>query len=177
MNPYIHSQVKNVCNTFSGNFMKYIGKHFNRKTYYLNLDGDYKSLIPANNWVCFMIANEKPDENKLDAFIRFSIEKNLSEFKAQGKFGDYLHNFFDETMVQMEVIENHTEINTMTTGNNDTDLPNTFWEAYGATCLPEDTDYDNIKIICVSFDKKDYSDELSELLIKFNNGWLPEDDN
>ena len=64
----------------------------------------------------------------------------------------------------------------MTTGSNDTDLANAFWENYGATCLPDRADYDNIKIVCLSFDKKDYSNRLSELIKRFNRKWIPIDE-
>lgn len=148
----------------------------NRETFYLEIADDFKDKLPISNWVCFAIANEKPDDKVLSEFIRTSIKNDLFEFKGFGLFGEYLHNAFDMEMAKMEVDEGHSEFEIMTTGSNDTDLANAFWENYGATCLPDRTDYDNIKIVCLSFDKKDYSNRLSELIKRFNRKWLPIDE-
>lgn len=145
----------------------------NRETFYLEIADDFKDKLPISNWICFAIANEKPDDKVLSEFIRTSIKNDLFEFKGFGLFGEYLHNAFDMEMVKMEIDEGHSEIEIMTTGSNDTDLANAFWENYGATCLPDRADYDNIKIVCVNFDKKDYSNRFSELIKRFNRKWLP----
>jgi hypothetical protein len=79
-------------------------------------------------------------------------------------------------MVEMEVMEKYPEISIMTTGDDVTDLANEFWSAFGVTCLPEKADYDNIKVICVSFDKIDYSMKLKNILKFFNKNWLPIDE-
>ncbi len=148
----------------------------NRETFYLEIEDDYRDKLPVSNWVCFAIANEKPDEKVLSDFIRTSINNDLFEFKAFGLYGEHLHTAFDLEITKMEVDEGHPEIEIMTTGSNDTDLANAFWENYGATCLPDRGDYDNIKIICVNLDKKDYSMKLSKLLRRFNRKWLPNDE-
>ena len=99
--------------------MQKIGKYYERETYYLELKEGYENHLPNGNWICFAIANDKPERSKLEKFIRNSIKNDLFEFKGQGKFGEYLHDCFDEEMVQMEVMENHSEIEIMTTGNNE----------------------------------------------------------
>lgn len=76
----------------------------------------------------------------------------------------------------MEVMENHPEIEIITTGNNEDDLANSFWGCYGATCLPPRTNCDDIKVICVSFDQNDYSLKLRNILKNFNRKWLPMDE-
>ena len=157
--------------------MKYLGKHWNRETYFLDLNDDYQEKLPNSNWVCFAIANTIPNDKILTEFIRYSISKDLFEFKGFGLFGEYLHTAFDMEMVKMEVDEKHPEIEIMTTGSNDTDISNAFWENYGATCLPDRADYDNVKIICICFDNIDYSDKLKSLINRFNRKWLPKDEN
>ena len=136
---------------------------------------NYQDKLPHGNWICLAIANEKPDEVILEKFIRTSIRKDLFEFKGQGKFGDFLHSSFDEIMVQMEVSENHSEIEIMTTGDDKTDLANGLWECYGASCLPDRADFENIKVICVTFDRTDYCEEIKEFILRFNSNWLPDD--
>ncbi|MFT4758568.1 MAG: hypothetical protein ACI9XO_001279 [Paraglaciecola sp.] len=123
-----------------------------------------------------MIHLEKPNEKQLEEFIRTSIKKDLFDFKGQGTFGGFLHLSFDEIMVQMEVLENHSEIEIMTTGNNEADLANGLWDCYGASCLPDRADYENIKVICVSFDQNDYAVEIKNILKKINRKWLPIDE-
>jgi len=157
--------------------MKYLGKYYERETFYLELKEGYENKLPNGNWICFAIANEKPNMGELEKFIRESIKKDLFEFKGQGNFGGYLHSCFDEEMVQMEVMENHSEIEIMTTGNNETDLANGLWECYGATCLPDRTNYNNLKVVCVSFDQNNYSMKLKNIIKKFNRKWLPMDEN
>jgi len=165
-----------VCHKKKEKRMQKIGKYHERETYYLELEEGYENHLPNGNWICFAIANEKPKSDELEKFIRNSIKNDLLEFKGQGKFGGYLHLSFDEEMVSMEVIENHPEIETMTTGNNEDDLANSFWECYGATCLPEKANYDKLKVICVSFDQNNYSMKLRNILKKFNRKWLPIDE-
>lgn len=155
--------------------MKYLGTHLKREAFYLDLNSNYQEKLPDGNWVCFAIANEEPDEKQLEEFIRTSIKKDLFDFKGQGKFGGFLHLTFDLTMVQMEVSENHYEIEIMTTGDNETDLANGLWECYYITCLPDRADYDSIKVICVSFDQNDYSTDIEIFIRKFNENWLPPD--
>jgi hypothetical protein len=153
--------------------MKYIGKHMSRETYYINIKEDYRNKLPISNWVCFALANEMPDEIVLTDFIRNSIKNDIFEFKGFGLFGGYLHTAFDLEIVKMEVDEGCTEIEIKTTGSNDTDLAIAFWENYGATCLPDRADYENIKVICINFDENDFSKRLTQLLNRFNKKWLP----
>jgi hypothetical protein len=154
--------------------MEKIGKYFGRQIYWL----EYNQLtdqLPDKDWVCLAISNIEPEINMLDKFVRNAISKNILEFKGHGKFGEKLHDLFDETMVEMEVVENHPEIDVMTTCHNDQTLADTFWECFFSTCLPETADLDNIKIVCVDFDGKNRIEELKSYLIEFELGWLPSD--
>jgi hypothetical protein len=151
--------------------MQNIGKHWNRETFYIQFDELTEDKLPTSNWVCFAIANEPVNEKSFKQFVRICVEKDLFEFKGFGKFGEVLHLDFDLEMVEMEVNEEHSEIEIMTT-----DLANALWECYGATCLPDKADYDNIKIVCVNFDKHNYSMKLTDLIKRFNRNWLPKDD-
>jgi hypothetical protein len=153
--------------------MRYLGKHCNRETYYLDINDDYKDKLPISNWVCFAIANSKPDDKTLSQFIRKSIEKDLFEFKGCGLFAEFIHDLFDEEIVAMEVLEDHPDIEIITTWSDDSRISNAFWECYGATCLPDRADYDNIKVVCLSFDNIDYSSKLESLIKRFNRNWLP----
>lgn len=154
--------------------MKTIGEYQGRKVLWLENIHETNSL-PEKDWLCLAIANSEPDFKVFENFVRKSISKNILEFKGHGEFGEKLHDIFDETMVEMEVIENHNSINTMTTWHTDETLANTFWESFFATCLPEKTDLDNVKIVCVDLDGKERIDELKLYLQEFEKGWLPND--
>lgn len=128
-----------------------------------------------DNWICFAISNSSFDKKKFEQFVRNSIRKGLLEFKTQGKFGENLHLTFDCIMVKMETDENYPPVDICTTGDNESDLANAFWECFYALALPDHADHERIKILCVNIDKKDYKSKLQSLIWKFDQGWLPEE--
>lgn len=155
--------------------MEKIGTHFGREVFYI----DYfqiQDLSRTDNWICFAMAESSFDEGKFNLFAKTCINNGLLEFKAQGKYGEKLHDLFDLVMVKMEVDEGHPDIDICTTGDNETDLASAFWECFFASALPEHANYDDLKIVCVNIDGKDRRAELKVLLDKFEEGWLPEDD-
>jgi hypothetical protein len=140
---------------------------------------NYINVLPKNNWFGFVIANNDFDDSEtslIKNYIRYSINNGLLAIHGQGLFGGKIHLILDLVITQMEVDENHSEIDVTTIGDNDTDLANGFWACYGASCLPDRADYDSVKLVCTSFDGINYKEELKLLLNRFNNGWLPPDD-
>lgn len=152
--------------------MQNIGKYFGRQIYWLNYD-KFSDQLPDKYWVCLAVANQQPDLDKFDNFVRTAIAKDILEFKGHGKFGEKLHDLFDETMEVMETMEDHNEIGVMTTWHNDETLAETFWQCFFATCLPETADLDNIKIICTDLDGINRTEELKSYIKEFELGWLP----
>ena len=150
--------------------MKKIGTHFGRDVFYSNIeDINYDLLIKS--WICLAISDDKYDGNKFDRIVRKSIKNGLLEFKAQGKYGELLHEDFDEIMSKMSVDENLDLIHICTTGNNKSDLDNVFWESFYCTALPDTKDLD---VLCISLDGIDRTKYLKELINKFDKGWIPE---
>ena len=131
--------------------MDRVGQYSGRQVYWLNYN-QYADQLPDKDWVCLAISNSRPDKASFDKFVRTSIENGIHEFKGHGKFGELLHDLFDETMVEMEVIEGHPEIEVMTTWHNDQTLADTFWQCFFATCLRDNVDYDNVKIVCTDLE-------------------------
>ena len=154
--------------------MNTIGQYQGRQVFWLDYT-KYADELPEKDWLCLAISNITPDIIEFEKFVRTSIAKDILEFKGCGKFGEKLHDLFDEIMVEMEVVENHLEIGVMTTGANDDILADTFWECFFATCLPETADLDNIKIVCVDLDGVNRTEELQSYLQEFELGWLPSD--
>ena len=157
--------------------MKHLGQHYGFETYYLDIsEEDFKAVLPRKNWFCCAIANfdfEDSENSVIDNFVRAAIDRDILAWHGLGQFGEKLHFTFDMIMVNMEVDENHSEIDVFTSGEDDTDLADGFWGCYGAPCLPERTDYETVKLICVSFDGRNYQDELKQLILRFKNGWFP----
>ena len=155
--------------------MNKIGTYQNRKVYY----SDYKNLIngnmPNGNWICFAISNIEPNSDDFETFVRASIKNDILEFKSCGTWGEKLHDWFDEIASIMESMENHPEIETMTTWHNNESIADVFWQCFFATCIPEHADFDNLKIICTDLENVNRIEELKDYISRFENGWLPKE--
>ena len=147
-----------------------------RKVIWINYNELLEGLIPESDWICLMTSSvSKPNSDKFDKFTRDAIKNGILEFKGHGEFGELLHDWFDETMVIMETMENHSAIDVMTTWHNNESLADAFWQCFFATCLPETTDYDKLKIVCTDLDGKNRNAELADYLNQFEQGWIPKD--
>jgi len=155
--------------------MNEINTYQNRKVVWRSYQELLEGNMPNSDWICLMTSSEsKPDPDKFDKFTREAIKNGVLEFKGHGKFGELLHDWFDETMVIMETMENHSEIEVMTTCHNDESLADTLWQCFFATCIPETADYEKLKIVCTDLDGKDRKGELANYLNQFEQGWIPE---
>ncbi|HMG14552.1 MAG TPA: hypothetical protein VK590_03830 [Saprospiraceae bacterium] len=152
--------------------MQNIGKYFYRQIYWLDYD-NFSNQLPGKDWVCLAVANQPPDIEKFEKFVRTAIANNILEFKGHGNYGAKLHDLFDETLIEMETMENYGEINVMTTWHTDETLADTFWQCFFATCVPDTGDLDNIQIICTDLDGVNRTDELKSYIKEFELGWLP----
>jgi len=150
-----------------------IGKHFDKNIFYFDFNNYPANVLSIENWVCFAISNHKLPKQKFKTFVKNAIESDLLEFKAQGKFGEDLHNEFDSTMVDLEVEKNIPIIDICTTGDNETDLARAFWECFYASIIPQAADWENINIVCINIDGKDYKNSLIDLINRFDTGWIP----
>lgn len=149
--------------------MQYIGKYFGRQLYWLDPD-NFFSQFPEKDWVWLLIANQEPDLEKFEKLLRVAISKDILEFKAHGIFGEKLHDLFDEIIVLMETMENHPEIEVMTTWHNEQTLKDTLWQCFFATCLPNRANLDNIKIICTDLDAVNRIEEIKSYIKTFELG-------
>jgi hypothetical protein len=155
--------------------MQDIGQYQGRRILWTDFQNLSPENLPDKDWLCLAIANQTPDLDKFSNFVRTSIDRGILEFKGQGRFGELLHDVFDETMVDMEVNEPRPFIEVMTTGNSDENLADTFWQCFFVTCLPETADLNNIKIVCMDLDAVDRREELGSYIQRFESGWLPPD--
>jgi hypothetical protein len=156
--------------------MEFLGEHSNRKVFWWKYDEKAFEELPVNDWICFAIEDGLPGTGLFEKFAKAAINKNILEFKAYGNDSSILDDWFDETMVAMETMENHPEIDVMTTWHSNEGLASAFWQCFYATCLPKTTKYDNLKIVCFHFNDIDVSDKLRNYIKQFNDGWLPSDE-
>ena len=156
--------------------MEYLGTHNNRNVYWCNYSEVNFAELPDRNWICLTIENGLPDGKLFEKFVRISIQKNILEFKAHGKLSTHLDDDFDHVMVQMKYIENYPGIDVMTTWHENEGLASTFWQCFHATSLPDNADTENLKIVCLHFDNMDFQDELKDYIKRFNEGWLPSEE-
>lgn len=156
--------------------MNKLGTYQNREVYWANYPDLLNDELPSSDWICMLTSSEvKPDADKFDQFTRKTIKNGILEFKGHGKFGELLHDWFDGTMVIMETMDKHPEIETMTTWHNDETLADVFWQCFFATCLPETTNLEKVKILCSDLDGIDRTKELQDYMIQFNKGWIPKE--
>jgi len=147
----------------------------NRRAVWINYSDLLNGIMPKSNWVCMATSsNSHPDEDTFDKFTRKTIENGLLEFKGHGNFGEKLHDWFDQTIMVMHAMENPGAIEVMTTWHNGESLADVFWQCFGATCLPDTADYDNIIVVITDLDNENRMSELKGYMTKFQNGWIPE---
>ncbi|WP_121357756.1 hypothetical protein [Flavisolibacter nicotianae] len=158
--------------------MELIGQHKTNFVYYFLPKEEPLENLPAENWVCLGIANQEFDKPLFNRFIKHSIYSGLLEFKGQGIYGEKLHDWFDDEVVNLEVIEEYPETDVMTTwySGEENDLANAVWSCFYAQILPEGTDATQTKVVCLPFDGADYRKELAIILDRLNNGWIPPDE-
>jgi hypothetical protein len=156
--------------------MEYLGQHNERKVYWWEYLADNFNELPDNDWICLAIEDRLPEGELFGKFVRFAVAKGILEFKTFGKESIHLDDEFDHIHVAMKVIEGSPDRLVMTTWHDDESLANTFWQCFHATALPNGTINENVKIVCFHFDNKNKKEELANYLKRFNDGWLPPDE-
>lgn len=151
-----------------------IGTYKNRTIFWADY-GSFANDLPAGNWIWLAAAESQPDLAEFEKNVRTAIARNVLVFKGYGKFGELLHDYFDEVLVYIEVVEQQPEADVTTTWHNDESLADTFWEACVALGVPDTVDFDDLKIVFTDLDGEDRKEELESYLKEFKLGWLPGD--
>lgn len=152
--------------------MEILGKILNRQIKFEVYDTSKNWIadFPTENWCLIIIAVE---ENKkyLDEIIRKAIDKNVAYIHGIGEIHDLIHDLADEEIVIREVENLYLPKHLiMTTG--DEDFENGIW--FGAySTHNEETEINQVVILDVT--KKAF-EKTAELIKKFEQGYLPEDD-
>ena len=151
-----------------------IGTHKNNETFYFSPALHDLDSLPKKNWVCLCIANGEFDRAFFDDLMFYSFSSGLLNFTGEGKYGELLHDLFDETMVMYE-LDGNLELDIATFwGNEEPDsLANELWNCFYVRILPDHVNEAEITVVCISLDGKDYQQQLAGYLQRFNEGWFP----
>ena len=163
--------------THTNNQLKFIGRHKENDVFYFIPGVHGFDSLPDKNWICLGIANSDFNKGYFEEFVIYSASSGLLEFIGQGKYGELLHDWFDETIVEYEYQEEvKTDIMTLWRNDQTNDLADSFWGCFYANVLPENVQQSQIVVVCMSFEGQDYSNTIQILLEKINNGWIPPDE-
>jgi hypothetical protein len=154
--------------------MKLIGTYQSRKVFWFDYDQFQLDQLPKKDWLCLATSDIDPNNDKYEKFVRHSITNEILEFKGHGNFGEKLHDIFDEIMVDIEISDKVDFIDIATTWHNNETLADAFWQCFFATTLPVRADLDNISIVCADLKGTNRTNELKEILGRFENGWIPD---
>ncbi len=128
--------------------------------------------FPTENWCLIIIADDK-QTNYFNEIIKKSIDRDVGYICAIGKQHDLIHNLADEEIVFRDVdIENHylPKHTIMTVG--DEDFEEGIW--FGLYCTFNDgTEIKEIVILDLT---KSAFEPTTELIKRFENGYLPPED-
>lgn len=158
--------------------MESLGEYNGRKVFWLEfLEKNFQELS-VSDWICFGMSDENPFNEPLSAtltkFCGIAIDRGVLEFKAFGKESSKFDDFFDSEVVTKN-LESGEDSFVMITWHDKESLASAFWQCFHATCIPDDADHNNLKIVCLHFENIDKRQELKSFLEKFNKGWLPEE--
>lgn len=158
--------------------MESLGRYNDRQVFWLDFIEESFHELPESDWICFGMSNENPFKEPLSInltkFCGIAIDRGVLEFKTFGKESSMFDDFFDFEVVAKN-IERGEDFFVNTTWHDKESLASAFWQCFHATCIPDNADHGNLKVVCVHFENIDKRQELKGFLEKFNKGWLPEE--
>jgi hypothetical protein len=144
--------------------MELLGIYQTRLVYWFDYNKYQLEELPIKGWLCIAISDTKPNDQKFENFVRYSIVRGIFEFKGFGQLGEMLHDIFDEIMIAMEVIENHDPISVVTTWHDEETIEDTLRECLFTPCLHEKADMSNISIVVTDLNGNNRSTEIKGIL-------------
>ena|ERR1700743_3636702 len=149
-----------------------IGTVNDRDIFYQKYDADtvWSKDFPNENWLLFVIVTGK-EEADLTEISRKLIENNACFVCCGGEQGELLHDFIDDDIILKEVDNGYPPSITIITTWHD-DIENGLWFSIYAA-HNEDVKIDTV--VCLDGSENDLEHEMSNLLEKFKQGYLPPD--
>lgn len=152
--------------------MKISSNYIQRKLFYSTSREDWKTVLPKDNW-CLILISNRNNEKLLDDIISESISSNVGYICGIGTKHNYIHNQADIEYVDRDIGESKypkPKYHIMTVG--DEDFEEGIWFGLMNT-FNSDVEIDEILIIDTDCSWKE---ELLSLIIKFENGYLPDNE-
>ena len=159
--------------------MELLGNIKDRQILYTNIraDQNWSTVLPIDNWIIFTIADDI-DRELIHEIVKVSLDKLVCYICCAGKLAGFTENIFDLEIVHRAIQEETQtgkpydyEFSPMTTFHKN--FSEGFWFA---TTVAYDTYKDTNTVVCIDFTTKGVKGHLTELLTKFNNNWLPSEE-
>lgn len=137
------------------------------------IDINWTKNLPDSNWLLVAIV-EIDDINILDEIARKVIDKDVCYACCIGSFGEKLHDLIDENLVvrEVEIEKLHLPKHQVMTTWHENIINGLWFAAFSAFHETEQIE----KIYCLYIGKESNKEEVLDLIDKFNNGFIPEDE-
>lgn len=152
--------------------MKIETDYITRELYYSTITDDWISTLPKENWTLILISNSE-NEQIIDEVISKSITNNVGYICGIGMKHEYIHNQADSEYVLRDIGESKfpkPKHHIMTVG--DKDFEEGIWFGLMNTFNGE---VEINKILIIDMDCR-WKEELLTLIIKFEDGYLPDNE-
>jgi len=151
-----------------------IGTANDRKVYYQKYNADLQWYIdlPTVSWLCFVIISNR-ERQELNDISRRLINNNTCYVCCAGDQGELLHDYIDEEINIRDLglgEETHLPPFDIMTTWHDEGIEHGFWFAIYTAY---DYDAGINTVVCLNATNNDIELSLSELMARFNNGYIP----
>jgi len=152
--------------------LRILTNYIERQLFYSTSDEEWSTKIPKDKWCLILISNTN-NEKQIDEIISESISNNVGYICGIGKTHNYIHNQADIEFVNRDIGESKfskPKYHIMTVGGED--FEEGIWFGLMNTFNGE-VEIDKILIIDTDCNWKP---ELLNLIKKFENGYLPDNE-
>jgi hypothetical protein len=159
--------------------MELLGQIGKRKIYYTQVrnNSSWKNSLPKNNWIAFTISNNE-DEELIPSAVNVILDKNIIYACNSGEFASKAEDYFLEE-ISWRNIQIHEKTGEEINYENSpmTSTHRNFSEGFWfASTLASNGEIESDKVVCIDFTKRKVKKNLSNLIEKINNDWLPSDE-
>lgn len=154
--------------------MNSIGVINEREVYYFRITDKERwfDFLPFGNWLVMPLSDER-NEILIDIVAQKCLEKKVVYICTTGKYGEYIHDVFDET-----IADSRFQIDSSDELEHD---PVTTWDAEIVECLwfalySAQGEHSKIeKIVCLDFASEQSNERtIVALMSRFSTGWVPD---
>ncbi|TNE81464.1 MAG: hypothetical protein EP332_03485 [Bacteroidetes bacterium] len=162
--------------------MHYIGQIDDRSIYYLSVksDSNWAVQLPDKDWIVVPIC-DKRDAKLMEQVAQACLEHKVLYVCALGTECSWVDDYFDETVLANRIKQNlplsssdDFDGEPMTTWHHN--LDEGFWFAATSAYPTLNDEYLPVnKVVCLDLTENSHQQQLTDLAVKINSGWLPPD--